>query len=1334
MRPSLKSILYSALLTAALSLFQISLLAQVTVRSPLISLPVDETQRTQLRGNTHPLARPEFDRGVAPPDLPMDRMLLVLKRSPEQESDLRKLIDDQQDQASPNFHKWLTPEEFGQQFGPTDQDIQTVTLWLQAHGFQVAQVSKGRTVIEFSGTAAQVQEALHTSIHKYAVNGEEHWANASDPEIPAALAAALGGVLSLHNFHAQPMHHSAGEFTRSKTTGELTPVNPLYTLPRPGSGCGVQNGFCYGVGPYDFAAIYNVSGPWGATPAIDGTGQTIAIVGETDINPQDVTDFRNFFGLPASNLQVIHDGPAPGILHDGEETEADLDVEWSGAVAKGATIDFVVAQSTETTQGIDLSALYIIDNNLTPVMSESYGECELGLGNAGNQFFNQLWQQAAAEGITVFLSSGDSGAAGCDNFNATPPAPSRFGLRVSGFASTPYNVAVGGTDFNDLTNGATYWNATNATTTQASAKSYIPETTWNDSCTNPVFGDLLGFSKNAETNCNNGRLIGNFVATVGGSGGKSNCTSSDGHTAASCAGGYGKPSWQTALTPADGARDIPDVSLYAAGGSPSGSFYIICEADRVSGSSCDPTSANPHFLGEGGTSASAPAFAGIMALVNQKTSSRQGNANYVFYKLAGQQPASGCNSSTGPGSSCVFNDVTTGTIAMPCATGSPDCTTATSTDSYGVLSGYSAGPGYDLATGLGSVNVANLVNLWSNVTFTPSLTTLVSVSPTTITHGQPVNVSVTVAPKSGSGTPVGTVSLMGGPNATSQGFDDHSLSSGTAAWSTTLLPGGTYNVTAHYAGDGTFGASDSATSIPVVVNKENSTLALGLVTFDFNGHLISSNATTAPYGSPYILRVGVTGATCSSDSRGQSGCPTGSVSLTDNGNPLDAGTYALNSLGYAEDQFIQLSGGSHHVQAVYAGDNSFSGNSTSGGVTITPVATFMDTVFPPAWTLVNSLFSVQTDVSSESYGVAPTGVFTFYLDGKPLSGALSTSPRVPCGNDSTVCLNATLSGAVVSTPGPHMISVTYNGDGNYAPSTSAPARFSAFYPTTTTLTATAPNPQPGASVTLTALIDTPEKGLTPTGTVSFSEEIPSATTGIPGNVMLTPATDGSGNSALQATLTFAPTANNIMVNAVYSGDSDFQQSGSGYTTTIRVAGTDFAFFPGSPTAVAPTPGTRTTMGLTIDGQASYNGTVNFTPAACSGLPAESSCSFIPASVTGSGATQVTITTTGPHQAAINGNGLSKHIGATAGLGILACVFLLGTSRQRRSWSTLFSLIVLGSLLALPSCGGGGSSTGGGGGTGVNTTDPGTPTGSYTITVTATSGTLSHNAQFTLVVQ
>ncbi len=424
--------------------------------APRVTQPVDESNLVVLHGNTHPLALPKYDQGAAPASLPMQRMLLVLHRSATQESALEQLLEQQQDNSSPNYHQWLTPQQFGAQFGPADQDIQTVTAWLQSHGFQVARVSAGRVVIEFSGTAGQVAEAFHTSIHKYAMNGEEHWANASDPQIPAALAPVIAGVRSLHNFPARPMNHPAGVFHKDAKSGRIVPSKPL-PIPQytPGSGCGILGGPCEYLGPYDLAAIYDVSPLWNATTPIDGTGQTIAIVGETDINPADWTAFWNMFGVstPKGKLNIIVDGPDPGTQSD--ESEADIDTQWSSAVAKGATIDFVESESTESTLGVDLSAEYIVDNNLAPVMSESYGICELFIGTAGNTYYNTLWQQASAQGITVFVSSGDQGSAVCDRGDSA----AEFGLAVNGFGSTPYNVAVGGTDFNDLTTTANYWSA-----------------------------------------------------------------------------------------------------------------------------------------------------------------------------------------------------------------------------------------------------------------------------------------------------------------------------------------------------------------------------------------------------------------------------------------------------------------------------------------------------------------------------------------------------------------------------------------------------------------------------------------------------------------------------------------------------------------------------------------------------------------------------------------------------------------------------------------------------------------------------------------------------------
>jgi subtilase family serine protease len=314
-----------------------------------------------------------------------------------------------------------------------------------------------------------VKDAFHTQMRKYEVNGEEHWANANDPQIPAALAPVVSGIISLHNFPRKPLHRELGAFSKmtgmpQRSLSAISLENPLYTA---GANCGLAGASCYAIAPYDLATIYNVLPLWNSSPAIDGTGQTIAIVSQSDIYSQDFTDFRKDFGLPAGTLNIIYNGPPPNKLaSQGDELESDLDVQWSGSVATGATIDLVASTTTITTAGVDLSALYIVDNNIAPILSESYSACELEMGVAGNQFYNQLWQQAAAEGISVFVSTGDSAAAVCDRYMAI----STQGLSVNGISSTPYNIAVGGTDFNDLQNQSTYWNSNNKSAPKSQPK------------------------------------------------------------------------------------------------------------------------------------------------------------------------------------------------------------------------------------------------------------------------------------------------------------------------------------------------------------------------------------------------------------------------------------------------------------------------------------------------------------------------------------------------------------------------------------------------------------------------------------------------------------------------------------------------------------------------------------------------------------------------------------------------------------------------------------------------------------------------------------------------
>ena len=921
-------------------------------------------------------------------------------------------------------------------------------------------------------------------------------------------------------------------------------------------------------------------------------------MGRTNIDLQDIADFRNIFGLPSNPPQVIVDGPDPGLV-PGDELEADLDVEWSGAVAKGSTIKLVVSESTETTDGIDLSALYVVDHNLAPVMSTSYGQCELFLGAAGNQFYNNLWQQAAAQGITVFVSSGDNGSAGCESDQGAGPQTAQYGLQINGLASTPYNVAVGGTDFSDYFNFSTYWSTTNNTTTLESAKGYIPESTWNNSCTNSFLENpVFRLTTNAETNCNNSDLETWFTVPVGGSGGKSNCTSPTGTSVASCAGGYAKPLWQVAQgVPNDGKRDIPDVSLFAGSGMMA-SFYMICEADfYYPPAPCD----TGHLIGVGGTSASSPALAGLLALVNQKTGSRQGNPNSVFYSLAAKQAALNCNSSSGPAAGCIFNDITAGTIAMPCAVSTPNCTTTGAGDSVGILSGYQAAAGYDLATGLGSVNAANLVNGWNSVsagtTSTTSLT-LNGSSTVTITHGTPVTIAVSVSPTSPQAT--GLAALIATQGNESFGVDNLTVNNGTASGTTNMLPGGaSYSAKAHFAGDANYAASDS-NPVTVTVNPESSATNVHVATVDLTtGQTINPNASSIPYGSGYVLRADITntsGTNCFNTTTGAMsyGCPTGSVAFAIDGTSSGSGTLPLNSEGYTEDQSVQLTGGPHTFKGSYGGDNSYLASSGTDSVTVTPALTLTgtQTLYPmPIGVPVG--FSVSARSSDLGLYRAPmSGTFAIFdgvnqvpISEYTLTGIIYPPPCSPCPPQPPYVwetLDGEITATFTGTPGAHTVTVKYSGDANYAPSSTI-ATANLVYATQTAVSSSAQTIPNGQPVTFTARITSAQNASSPiSGNVTFN---------INGNPAGTVAVIGN-----QAQLTVSTLyAGAVPVIATYNGDSNYASSMGTFTETVTQVGTTTAVTSSSPSVTVGQPVTITARVTPSQmGATALTGTVQFT--------------------------------------------------------------------------------------------------------------------------------------------
>jgi subtilase family serine protease len=690
----------------------------------LITQTINETELVTLAGNTRSEATAANDRGPVADDFPMDHTLLQLRRAPEQEQALKSYIDGLTDPKSPNFHQWLNSGEVGVRYGLAAQDLATITNWLKSHDFTINQVYLDTMVIDFSGTAGQVQKAFHTEIHNLDVNGKLHVANMSDPEIPAALAPAVVGVVSLNNFPAQPQYR----------------VHPNYSY-----ACNtLTTKTCNAVAPADLAKIYHLKPLF--SQGISGLGRKIVVVESSDVyNAKDFKTFRRVFGLatafPHGRLTTVHPGGCtdPEVVPE-VEFEATIDAEWADAAAPNATIELASCASTNASSGVVLALENLLSGSGTPpaIVSNSYGVPETLLGSTGNSAMNNLYQMAAAKGVSVFVASGDAGAAYADQFfvrNMNEPVAS-LGIAVNGYASTPYNVAVGSTDFGDVYAGtsSTYWNTKN-TSAHRSARSYVPEITWNDSCTSSLVASFLGFEQfGPESICQ----LGDLINISAGSGGPSLCAkgapSIPGVYSGNCAG-YPKPAWQSVLgNPADGVRDLPDVSLFASDGNfPSinetlwGHSYTYCDTDTSDGfDGCKP--------GAGGTSFASPIMAGIQALINEHTGSRHGNPNPTYYSLAraeyGTSGSSSCNSSNGnaPSSrSCIFHDVTLGDNDVPCcAAGLFDCEVLSGTDNfcyvpafadYGVLSlsnsefrpAFDATTGWDFATGIGSVNAYNLV-------------------------------------------------------------------------------------------------------------------------------------------------------------------------------------------------------------------------------------------------------------------------------------------------------------------------------------------------------------------------------------------------------------------------------------------------------------------------------------------------------------------------------------------------------------------------------------------------------------------------------------------------
>jgi hypothetical protein len=778
------------------------LTAQEYTSTARIVGPVNETSLTTLKGNVPRLAHAEYDQGEASASTQLTHMRLVLSRSSEQQAALDKYLVELQDKSSPNYHKWLTPVQFGKLYGPADSDVAAVVAWLESHGLKLEEVSTGRTNISFSGTVSQVTEAFHTPIHTFTANGQQFYSNTKDPKIPAALATVVKGVAHLNTIKPKPQYVRGNMGKIDSQTHRLTRVdaasaNGVRANLTTGSGT-TSDPYSLYIVPGDAATIYNTpnttfNANYTSGTSYTGSGVNIGIAGDATIDTAIVATYRSLFigdsAIPivnycTSSTSCSTSSSGTKITTD-DSDEAYLDIEISGGLAPGATIYYYASSDLFT--GIEAA----INANKVSILSLSFGECESDM-SSDNQYISELWAEAASQGIAVTVSTGDSGSAGCDNPNKVTVASE--GLQVSGFASTPYNIAVGGTDFYPLADSYSTYASTSegsSSTYYRTAKSYIPESTWNNSTeANGLISANIPWTGSYSS----------YANIVAGSGGPSNCATSTG----GCTG-YSKPTWQRGTgVPSDGVRDLPDISLMAGSGWDD-AVWLVCDNSTGKNSSGTTVTLNcqEYFDGFGGTSAAAPAFAGILALVQQKAGSSLGQAAEELYGLY-----------NGSHASAIFHDVTTGNIAVPCTSGTTNC--AKNAAGYYFENGYDTTTGYDLATGLGSVDVAQLLTYWGTAIGSATATVGVTPSSSAIRTADSLTVTAFVSGSDSMGTPTGTVTLSGGGYTSST----ETLSGGSYSFTIPAynLSAGTDPLTVTYSGDTVYAAATGSSSVTVVLS------------------------------------------------------------------------------------------------------------------------------------------------------------------------------------------------------------------------------------------------------------------------------------------------------------------------------------------------------------------------------------------------------------------------------------------------------------------------------------------------------------------------------------
>ncbi len=969
---------------------------------PRITSQAENSALVPLPGAVHPWARTQFDRGPAPANL-RGRMLLALKRSQAQETALQSLLAAQQDPHSPNYHKWLTPDEFGKRFGVADSDVQAVTSYLSAQGMSVGRIYGGQMAIEVGASAAQIKSTFQTEIHTYSVAGKTFYANNANPKIPSALRSVVSGFAALNNFKLQGGSGAGAQGTLDPTTHTL---KPLYTTTNSGGGT------IYGVSPADLAAQYGI--PLATAQGLGGKNVIVGIIGDSDINVSYINNYRTIFSLGANPPVIIVDGNDPGANDDAYI--AYKQIELVSAVAPNATIYYYTSADTDYDTGMDFALIRAISDNKVQVLLNGFQSCETAIGSGGMELINQAVEQAAAQGMTVVAAAGNTGSAGCEVPGTAGNATT--GYAVNGYATSPYLTAVGGTDFyyGTLSAAATYWSATN-TSYKSIQNTPIPEQVWNDSYAPGGTGT---------SNAANGTSV--ELA----SGGGPSTAGVDGISTPQPIPSY-QTSYQTShpTVPrvSTTARIIPDVSFFAGSGANNtegynDTAYLFC----MQPSDCQ-TTGTVHFTYSGGTEASSAVFAGAVALAVNKLNAGSrfglGNVNPSLYTMIG--------------SPIIAYDTTRGTNELAC-TGSKNC-------SGGNMTGYAAGTGYDAATGLGSFNISGFVTNYKASGATASSVTLAVTDaagvalpgcvyngvtePHCTTHSTNLKFSVTATPAAATGD---VAIFTSSPLQAEQAVESLTLSGGTASDTWNLLPGGTYNIYARYAGDTTYGSSVTSTPYTITVKPEACQMVV------YNHNINTGSTTSIAYGTP----VSITVEPYSAASTNNVGVPSGSISVTDNGSSITA--LPVNSEGSATFTSNLLAQGSHSITLTYLGDASFSATPACKAgpflATVTKAATSTVLNSPEldtgdsGSTQTLGITAVVTSATLPSNGIAPTGTVTFstktprtvtLISGFDVNGnAIATASTTVSQNDIPI------SGGITATYTPATSEVNYTGSASGA--------------------------------------------------------------------------------------------------------------------------------------------------------------------------------------------------------------------------------------------------------------------------------------------------------------